>query len=395
MHEFLEAHKSDPNLSPYRNDVGQTLSKLAEQLTASAQEQHKRELLDKARQALDQSERYQPSTHTANGAVRGKITQTEAAIILWGKKQALLAFLDRLPHDNPSVQNVTVARSRAKHEGLDQDPDIKDRISKLESATLAQVRYVAHEPRTAPVVPETIETSLLVVPPVVPAALPVSESKRVVLALARGVLYALDQHTGEERWATRVGIDTETLPLRLPATPTSPELFLVLSADRGTEHSKIMALSAVDGSVQWQHPLSAPCLGKPVIVPGAVGWRVFVPTYDGFIHEIETSLGHVLGHFDLRGQHLTVGGVWQEGTNLLYFPGDSDYVYVLDAAVAKPNAPPAAKHCVAILHTGHPSGSLRGEPILINRVDPFAKFGDAATSVRSYLILRRRTAWTT
>jgi tetratricopeptide (TPR) repeat protein len=387
VHEFLNAHKSDPNLKTYRTDVGQTLSKLAEQLTASALEQHQLELLKEAREALDQSEHYQPSGHTANGAVRDKIAEAQAAIILWGKKQELLAALDRLLQNNPSVQSVTDARSRAKHEGLDQDSEVKDRISKLESATLAQVRYVAHEPRTAPVAPETLETSLVLVPPVVRAAPSVSENKRVVLALARGVLYALDQNTGEERWATRVGIDTETLPVRLPATPTSPEIFLVFSADRSTEHSRIMALSALDGSVLWQHQLSAPCLGKPVIVPGAVGWRVFVPTYDGFIHEIETSLGHVLGHFDLRGQHLTVGGVWQQGTDLLYFPGDSDYVYVLDAAVTKPNAPPAAKHCVAILHTGHPSGSLRGEPIVINRVDPFARSGGAATRVPGYLIL--------
>jgi outer membrane protein assembly factor BamB len=387
VHEFLEAHKSDPNLKPYRNDIGQTLGKLAEQLTTSALERHDLALLTKARETLDQSERYQPSDPAANRAAREKIAQVQSAIILWGKKQDLLARLNQWLQDQPSLKIVTDARLRAKQEGLDQDADIKDGITKLESVTLAQVRYVAHEPKLARGAAETIETSLLVVPPVVSAPPSVSEGKRAVLALARGVLYALDQNTGEERWATRVGIDTETLPVRLPATPTSSELFLVLSADRNTDRGKIMALAALDGSVLWQHQLSAPCLGKPVIVPGAVGWRVFVPTYDGFIYEIETSLGHLLGHFDLRGQHLTVGGVWQQGTDRLYFPGDSDYVYVLDAAVTKPNAPPEAKHCVAILHTGHPSGSLRGEPILVNRVDPFAKSGDAATSIPSYLIL--------
>ena len=68
-------------------------------------------------------------------------------------------------------------------------------------------------------------------PALVRPAKPAAEGKRAALALARGVLYALDQSTGQELWATRVGIDTATLPVRLPATPPAPELFLVLSAD--------------------------------------------------------------------------------------------------------------------------------------------------------------------
>src|SRR5262249_18012786 len=46
----------------------------------------------------------------------------------------------------------------------------------------------------------------------------------------------------------------------------------------------------------------------------------------------------------------------------------------------------AAKKCEGILHTGHPSGSLRSEPILIRRTDPFAKVSGTNT-VPSYLIL--------
>jgi outer membrane protein assembly factor BamB len=378
VYDFLNAHKNDPLLKPYRTDVGQTLGKLVEQLTASALERHDPALPVQAREAVEQSERYNPSDRSESLAARAKIAQAESAIILWGKRQALLEHLSQSARDKPSVRMLSDARLRARHEGLEQDPEIKDRITQLEKAARAQVGYIAYEPKTAKLAPEAIETSLLVVPSMVRVAKPAGEGKRAVLALARGVLYALDQSTGQELWATRVGIDTETLPVRLPATPTSPELFLVLSADRNT----IMALAALDGTVLWQHRLSAPCLGRPVVV----GAKVFVPTYDGYVHEIETALGHVLGHFDL-GQPLTVGGVCQEGTDLLYFPGDSDYVYVLDAAVTKPNPSPSAKQCVAILHTGHPSGSLRNEPIVVNRVDPFARAGAGGTPIPSYLIL--------
>jgi outer membrane protein assembly factor BamB len=107
-----------------------------------------------------------------------------------------------------------------------------------------------------------------------------------------------------------------------------------------------------------------------------VGRKEFVPTFDGRIYEIETAKGNVLGHFELH-QRLTVGGVLQQGTDLLYFPGDSDYLYVLNAQT---------KQCVAILHTGHPSSSLRSEPIVINRIDPFPKSGEA-NKIPSFLIL--------
>ncbi|HLJ97471.1 MAG TPA: PQQ-binding-like beta-propeller repeat protein, partial [Gemmataceae bacterium] len=166
-----------------------------------------------------------------------------------------------------------------------------------------------------------------------------------------------------------VGIDTATLPVLLPAAPPYPELLLALSADRHT----IMALEPLTGKPAWQHRLSAPSLGRPVIVDR----KAYVATYDGYVHEIETALGFVLGHFEL-GQHLTVGGVRQEGTPLLYFPGDSDYVYVLDMA---------ARKCVAILHTGHPSGSLRSEPIVVNRMDPLPRSEAGADAAPSYLIL--------
>src|SRR5262249_29587375 len=182
-------------------------------------------------------------------------------------------------------------------------------------------------------------------------------------------------------WATRVGIDTVSLPVRLPATAVYPELLLVLSADQIT----LTALDAQTGYVYWQHRLSAPCLGPPVIV----GRRAYVGTYDGRVHEIETIRGHLLGYFEL-GQPLTVGGVWQEGTDYLYFPGDSDHVYVLDiAATRSADRLPREKGCVGRLQTGHPSGSLRSPPMLINRVDPYAKDLNDSAAHSGYLVLNQ------
>src|SRR5262249_25249629 len=189
----------------------------------------------------------------------------------------------------------------------------------------------------------------------------------VALALVRGVLYALAQSTGEVRWAMRVGIDTTTLPLRLPATAETAEMFLVLSADT----KSLTALRARDGVGLWKHTFDAPCLGQLVLVEG----RLYVPTYDGFVHEIGLE-GTVRGRYDL-GQRLSVGGVHQEGTNLVYFPADDFCVYVLDIA---------RKKCEAILYLDHPSGSLRSVPLVVGWSGRAAGAPEPA-ALQGYLIL--------
>ena len=65
--------------------------------------------------------------------------------------------------------------------------------------------------------------------------------------------------------------------------------------------------------------------------------------------------------FDL-GQPLTVGGVREPNTSLLYFPADDFCVYVLDVATHP-------KKCVNILYTHHPAGSLRSSPLILSAPD--------------------------
>src|SRR5262249_32760202 len=153
-------------------------------------------------------------------------------------------------------------RDLAEREGLQNDPEAQRLITQLEDAVRAWVRYVDKPAGPSPLTSEASEPSLMVAPAVGGFAANPRPSKRIVLALVRGVLYGLDQGTGEVRWITRLGIDTATLPLRLPASPTSPELFLVMSAARNS----IMTLVAQTGQVYWQHKLSGPCLGRPVII---------------------------------------------------------------------------------------------------------------------------------
>ncbi len=60
------------------------------------------------------------------------------------------------------------------------------------------------------------------------------------------------------------------------------------------------------------------------------------------------------------GQPLTVGGVRNPNSGLLYFPADEFCVYEID---------PIQHKCTHLLYTGHPAGSLRGEPLIVSAPD--------------------------
>ena len=82
--------------------------------------------------------------------------------------------------------------------------------------------------------------------------------------------------------------------------------------------------------------------------------QVLVPTVAGRIDEIEIAEGRRLGSYHV-GQPLTLGGVHQPGTPIVYFPADEFCIYVIDIT---------KRACTNILYTRHPAGSLRGLPIL-------------------------------
>jgi outer membrane protein assembly factor BamB len=381
IHEFLEKHQGDPLLHEHRQDVHTMLSGLADHLLAVADHDTSLPLLEKARAVLDESEHYPVAKGTESdvAATKAKFAEVSTAITRRVHRQQFISGLKQRASHVTSLEDAKRAREAARREGLDQDDEARALLTGMESEARARIRYVPLSGSEAPQATPAHEPSILVAPRLDDGKHALPPGNRVVLALARGVLYALEQNTGEIMWAERVGVDTTALPVRLPRTPFSPELFLVVSA----EQKALLALTARDGRLLWRYKLNADCLGRPLVV----GRRVYVPTYDGKVHEIETVSGHCLGYYEV-GQPLSVGGVQQPGTDLLYFPADSDYLYVLDAALTNaPNQPPRCKQCVAVLHTGHPSGSLRNEPIVINRLDPELGAAGSASSWPPYLIL--------
>ena len=264
---------------------------MAERLGEFADENDDVGAIAKGHEALAKSSEYEKD-EAAIKAISEKLDQLKIKIVRREKRKKVIDEIEKFVAADAPPEVLKQIRWRIRSEQLDDEPEIVAKLKEVDALLRGKIRYVEAKDTPPPAGVDPIEPSLLVLPFAVSSPQPKSDQKRVVLALDRGVLYALDQFTGKFLWATRVGVDTTALPVRLLRTSTSPEMFLVLSADRNT----LMALAATDGAVVWRHKLSDPCLGRPVVVDQ----RVYVCTFDGRVNEIEINRGTLLGYFDLK-----------------------------------------------------------------------------------------------
>jgi outer membrane protein assembly factor BamB len=273
----------------------------------------------------------------------------------------------------PTLVKVAEIETESKKRDYANNATIKSLLDQAKKLLRDQIKFV-QDPQDASQ-PLKSDLQSLIVAPAPSIAPKAADSDRVVFALARGVLSALSESNGQILWTSRVGIDTSTLPLRVPALgKTHPELVLVSAPDgRG-----LIAREALTGAARWYATLPAPCRGSPILVER----RAYMPLADdkGTVAVLETFNGQRLGYIPM-GQKLGPGGVLQEGTSRLFLPADSQNVFVLDTNPpnAGPNNPPVELQ--AILVTGHGSGTLRSEPLVIGGTDE----GGQATP--GYLVL--------
>jgi len=356
---FIKDHKKDPFMAQYSHDAGQIILKLTQTFAqANANPSNDQPLV--VAQHIEQLRRtiedFGPETLTKadSGQIDANLDKVRTAVARWRERQEVLSQLDprrgKGPIDAIKHARILLQQKDRVSPGFSQDAEIQAALTRLYAAHLASVVY---KPRAEEIPSQDKQDredegkSLLFAPPLRTAAhSPPSHDDPIVLALARGVLYALKQSTGDLKWATRVGIDTTVLPQRVPASAASRERLLVLSADTQT-------LTARDtkGNFLWEYHVGQPVLGRPVLIEQ----RAYLAAYDGSVHEIELSEGQLLGRYSL-GQRLTCGGTREGDTKRIYFPADDSCIYVLDVE---------QRRCAIILYDGHPSGSLRSEPIII------------------------------
>jgi outer membrane protein assembly factor BamB len=297
-------------------------------------------------------------------SLRAKIDELKEIVAKARRREAFIVTLKKMA--KPTLKDVERVTLEARDLGLDRDSQVTKEIDDLWHKAVPTVEYVRNpEPAREPPAPTPVG---MVIAPRLDSNPTPPANPGVVFAMVRGILYALAENDGHVLWATRVGIDTQHLPVRLPPTETTKfEIALVISADNNT----LTARRVADGAALWRHALGSPALGRPVVVERRIeqreggdflSRRVYIATADGRVQEIEIASGHLLGEYRC-GLPLLVGGARQPGSTLLCFPADRGYVFVLDVDEKKP-------HCVGVLRTGHPSGSLRGEPILVGQPQP-------------------------
>lgn len=361
---FVGEYRGDPRLAKYHPELHEGFRRLAREFLALADQKLDRDLLRQAAGLYEVATKYRDQPPPAEDLKRA-----EERIAAHELQEATVAAIKQRLEGGPSAVFVQEARGLARRAGLEKQPEVKALLDRLPAAHRASVKYTALAP--APARDDLVEESapsLLVLPALEAGGGKARPGRRPVLALARGVLYALEPDNGQVRWAVRLGADTGTPPLWLPRDEIAPDRVLVLSSDS----QALAALDAATGATRWCRRLSAPCLGAPVAIDG----RAFVPTYGGRVEEIDLAGGTLVGFYDL-GQPLSAGGAHQPGTHLLYLPADSFCVYVLDVA---------KRTCVAVLYSGHPSGSVRAAPLVVGRRGAARADGKAAGS-DGYLVL--------
>jgi outer membrane protein assembly factor BamB len=357
LERFVREHKKDAPMAQVSHDAGQRLLQLVKGLVARSANPTDEaplaavERIEQARRTMAAlgSDALTPAESRQIDVELGKVRK---AVELWLKRRDTLAQIKlrdkETPMDAIKRSHSMLARVERELPGISQEA--KSSLDQLEKIHLESVRYQsAKDAPPPPPEPPGDDGEVMVFAPLLqafPDKAPPNDP--IMLGLVRGVLYALKQSNGEFKWATHVGIDTTVLPQRVPRSAISPELILVLSADTQT----LSALN-VEGVSVWEYAVGQPVLGRPIIIDQ----RAYLADFSGWVHEIELSRGQLLGRWFL-GQPLTCGGTREEGTSRIYFPADDSCIYVLDVN-------PKVHRCVTILYDGHPSGSLRSEPVVI------------------------------
>jgi hypothetical protein len=390
MGSFANSHKSDLVVKEHAEAIGQAAARLVEVVTDAEKANPSEgtpDRLNKVESVVKQVADLGSSVFEAG--VRDKLDQqlTEARTVhgLWARRHAarekVLGLLDNrglTPVDAFKSVRELLRRYEREFPGFRDDAAIKSAIDRLDKRHLASV--VFKEAKDAAAAPETKRPPAAEIPypgilfdprtdeiPAGPAVTPPPD-ERVVLSLVRGVLHAHSLTNGRVLWAVRVGVDTTTLPVRVPAATAIPERILVLLADSET----LVALNP-QGNEVWRYHLGSACLGRPVVIDSTV----YLSTNDGHVHEVELSGGRLIGTWNL-GQPLSCGGAREGTSKIVYFPADDSFIYVL-------NVDPQERRCVAILYSQHAAGSLRGEPIVI--APATRSIHDEQTTLPGYLIL--------
>ena len=381
--KFIETNKDSPFAKPksgFGRDIHEAGKKVGEDIAAHADDRVK--------------------AYKADRAKSGELDRAEKAIALG---RALLPILDPFQGDDFPLESIsralTETEKQVKHErdrtaaikkaqatleklndaaiqlaendltaaGFRTDSEADALIAAARGKLRSQVKY-EDDPANPRAAPASAAATLLFVSSVGPTRRPpatgVGENvpPSIFLAVARGILYAIEEDTGTLVWAVRVGPEITDPPtvVRLDLDDGPTDMAIVTSNTGGIPAVAGYVLKT--GVARWYQELPAPTAGPAAVV----GTRAYVGVRDadGSIYEFDLTSGVRRGRIRLW-QPIGPAPVVRPGTGLLYAAADSRRVYVIDAGAKDDDGTLQPLRCVGAIATNHPTGTLRTQPLLI------------------------------
>lgn len=380
---FIETHKESPKAKPatgYGRDVLEAGKKLGEDIAGHAGDRvkayranrSKSEELTRADAAIAKGRELIPALDPFRGpddpplnAIRDLLDSAEKDVKRERERTAAITKA-KAQLESPTDALIQGAEADLRAAGFIDDSEVQALISTAKGKLRDLVRYEddAAAPQT---VPPTAAASLLFVTPVGKTKLHEAGAgaapATVFLCVARGILYALDEDTGNLLWATRVGSDIVDPPVVARVTLANGLTDVAVVASNVGGSAALSGHALKTGAPLWYQPLPAAAAGPAVVV----GTRAFVPLRDleGTVYEFDLTTGQRVGRIRLGQALAEKGAVLRPGTNLLYVAAEARRLYVIDAGGKDDDGNRVTPRCVQVIATGHLAGTLRVPPLFV------------------------------
>ena len=321
-------------------------------------------------------ERYRSGDDAPLSKFRDGFMQAEADIKHeHDRSDAIAKARKQLEKISDAVIQQTIADLDAA--GFLSDPEAQALIAEAKGKLQALVVFQNWPAPPTPPPPSAAASLLFVtpigetVPPIPKAAVgkAVAESPpSVFLAVARGILYAIDEEKGNLLWAVRVGPEISDPPAiaRLETDEGILEVALVTSNVNGVP--ALAGYHLRSGQLLWYQQLPAAAAGAAVVA----GTRAYLAVRDELGSLLEFNLlpvqgeprGFRKGRIRL-GQPVGPGLVVRPGTGLIYAVADARRIFVIDVSILDDNGNLKPAQCVQVIATGHPGGAIRTPPVIL------------------------------
>lgn len=418
MRGFIDGYKDSPfaKPDPFGQDIFAAGRKVLEDVekkakdhinTFKADRRNKLDELNKAEEMLKIGHEFVPvlkefrtKEDKSLEELREGLDKEMKGLIAYERKRLQVLETARKIVEVPTDQAIQDAKTHLAQNDLLTDEESQEIIRTAEANFLKAIRF-EREPAN-PQAPPPAPASLLFVAPVGvvktgPRTVEPHDAT-VFLAIAKEVLYALDEETGDLLWAARVGagvVDPPTIArVALPEGPTD----VALVASNVAGKPAITAYVLRTGMPRWSQPL------EPKVAPGGditklppspaagpavvAGSRAYVPVRDasGSVLVFDIATGMKIGRITV-GQAIGPGAFLRPGTSHLYIAADSRRLFVFDVEAV---ASGGDAQCLRVIPTDHPTGTLRSIPTILGQPgdEPGPRFlllsqADGASSERA------------